>query len=65
MATATRRKRTKSTFKKQSGSHLQLGLRPSTDAEGKKVLIPRQVGGYGYLNNRCKCRNCKDSRGAF
>lgn len=68
MARATRAHRTRSTFKKQSGTMLTLSPKFNVRTRNGETTVEehrRPSGGYGYLNNRCGCKSCKRSKGAF
>lgn len=63
--TATRRRRTRSTFKKSAGTELHLQEKVFALKDNKFETRHRQGGGLGFLNNNCRCKSCKDSRFAF
>lgn len=68
MARATRAKRTRSTFKKSSGTMLVLAPKFHVRTRNGETTVEehrRPSGGYGYLINKCGCKSCKRSRGAF
>mgnify|MGYP000436259958 CR=1 FL=1 len=65
MARATRAKRTRSTFKKSSGTLLSLQPKFNIRTSDKETTVEehrRPSGGYGYFNNKCMCKSCRGGR---
>ncbi len=65
MARATRAKRTRSTFKKSSGTLLSLQPKFNVRTRNGETTIEehrRPSGGHGYFNNKCMCKSCRGGR---
>ncbi len=65
MARSTRAKRTRSTFRKSTGTTLRRGTAIRPDGFGKEREVSRQVGGHGHFLNNCRCVSCRESSPRF
>ena len=62
---ATRARRSRSTFKKQNGTMLTLAPKFNDRTRNGETTIEehrRPSGGYGYFNNKCRCKSCRGGR---